>query len=299
MIRTILIFVCFFAVAGVFSAQAADSVKLKPLGGATQDAGNLPLKNPEGVACGKGVILVADTGNGRFVRYTLVNDELKNGVEVKVAQIPYPLRLKADAKDKYLVLDGKSHKIARLASDGSFLAYLEYQNIPSPADIVPRSMAVDAKGNIYILDVLGERVLVLDPDGKYIRHLPIPNEYGFVSDLAVDQKGTLFILDSQNARVYKAAPNASSFQLFASGLQTYLSFAVTIDIDSQGRVYLLDQNDSAVVLIGPDGSFQGRYLSFGWKGGQLNSPTQECITDNGSLVIADRNNSRIQIFKIQ
>lgn len=299
MMRTILPVVCFFAAAGAFSAQAADSVKLKPLGGATQDAGNLPLKNPEGVACGKGVILVADTGNGRFVRYTLANDELKNGVEVKVAQVSYPLRLKATAKDKYLVMDGKSHKIARLAADGSFLAYLEYQNVPAPAEIVPRSMAVDAKDNIYILDVLGERVLVLDPDGKYIRHLSIPKEYGFVSDLAVDQKGAIFVLDSQNARVYKAAPEALSFQPFASGLQIYLSFAVTIDIDSQGRVYLLDQNDSAVVLIGPDGSFQGRYLSFGWKGGLLNSPTQECITENGTLVIADRNNSRIQIFKIQ
>ena len=294
MIRTILT-LCLLAVACAFPCHAAETVKFKPLGGASQDAGNIPLKYPEGVACGKGAILVADTGNGRFVRYTLTNDELKNGVELKVAQVSYPLRLEAAAMDRVLALDGKT----RLAGDGSFVGYLDYQNVPTPGDVVPRSMAVDAKDNVYILDVLGERVLVLDPGGKYIRHIDLPKEHGFVSDLAVDQKGAVFVLDSQNARVYKSVPDAPSFRTFASGLQSYLYLAVTIDIDSQGRVYLLDQSDSAVVLLGPDGSFQGRYLSFGWKGGQLNSPAQVCITESGALVIADRDNSRIQTFKIQ
>lgn len=299
MIRTIRTLICFLAVAGAMPVHAADTVKFKPLGGASQDSNNMPLKNPEGVACGKGSILVADTGNGRFVRYTLANDELKNGVEVKVAQVSYPLRLEAVAMDRVLALDGKTRKIVRLAADGSFAGYLDFQNVPPPAEVVPRGMAVDAKDNVYILDILGERVLVVDPAGKFIRQLSFPKEHGSISDLAVDQKGSVFILDSRNARVYKAAPDASSFMTFASGLQTYLNFAVTIDIDNQGRVYLLDQSDSAVILLGPDGSFQGRYLSFGWKGGQLNSPAQACITESGTLVIADRDNSRIQIFKIQ
>lgn len=299
MIRTIRTVICLLAVSCAIPGHAADTVKFKPLGGASQDAGNIPLKNPEGVACGKGTVLVADTGNGRFVRYTLTNDELKNGVELKVAQVSYPLRLEAAAMDRVLALDGKTRKIARLAADGSFAGYLDYQNVPAPSDVVPRSMAVDAKDNVYILDVLGERVLVLDPVGKYIRHIPLPKEHGFVSDLAVDQKGAVFVLDSQLAKVYKATPDAQSFQTFASGLQSSLYLAVSMSIDNQGRVFLLDQSDSAVVLLGTDGSFQGRYLSFGWKSGQLNSPSQACITENGTLVIADRNNSRIQIFKIQ
>ena len=299
MIRNIRTLVCLLAVTCAFPVHAADTVKFKPLGVATQDAGNIPLKYPEGVACGKGVILVADTGNGRFVRYTLANDEMKNGVELKVAQVSYPQRLEATAMDRTLALDGKSRKITRLAADGSFAGYLDYQNVPPPGDVVPRSMTVDAKDNVYILDVLGDRVLVLDPVGKYIRQVPLPKEHGFVSDLAVDRKGAVYVLDSQNAQVYKSAPDTPSFQTFASGLQTYLYLAVTIDIDNQGRVYLLDQSDSAVVMLGPDGSFQGRYLSFGWKNGQLNSPAQICIMENGSLVIADRDNSRIQMFKIQ
>ena len=299
MIRTIRTFICFLSLVCALPAHAAESLKFKPLGGVYQDAKNVPLKNPEGVACGKSTVIVADTGNGRFVQYALANDNLKDGVEIKVAQVSYPLRLKAAAMGGVLALDGKTRKIARLAADGSFAGYLEYQNVPAPADVVPRSMTVDAKDNVYVLDILGERVLVLDPAGKYIRHVPFPKEHGFISDVAVDQKGTVFVLDSLKAQVYKAAPDAVAFQVFASGLQSYLYFAVTMDIDNQGRIFLLDQNDSAVILLGPDGSFQGRYLSFGWKVGQLNYPTQGCITENGTLVIADRNNSRVQLYKIQ
>jgi DNA-binding beta-propeller fold protein YncE len=299
MLRSIQTLVCLLAVSCTIPGYAADTVKFKPLGGATQDAANIPLKNPEGITCGKGTVLVADTGNGRFVRYTLANDELKNGVELKVAQVSYPLRLESAPLDKVLALDGKTRKIARLAADGSFEGYLEFQNVTSPTDVVPRSMTVDAKGTIYVLDVFGDRVLVLDPGGAYTRQVALPKEHGFVSDLAVDQKGAIYVLDSQNAQVYKAAPDAASFLTFATGLQAYMYLAVTIDIDAQGRAYLLDQSDSGVVLLGPDGSFQGRYLSFGWKVGQLNSPAQACLAENGVLVVADRNNSRIQTFKIQ
>jgi DNA-binding beta-propeller fold protein YncE len=288
------------SVACALPALAAESVKFKPLGnGVYQDNKNIPLKYPEGVACSKASVIVADTGNGRLVRYTLANDELKDGVEVKASELSYPLRLSGSAMGRILALDGKTRKIARLAADGSFVGYLDYQNVPAPSDVVPRSVAVDDKDNVYVLDILGERVVVVDPGGKFLRQIPFPKGHGNVSDLAVDQRGAVYVLDSQKSQVYKAAPNAQEFQIFASGLQSYLYFAVSLEVDSQGRVYLLDQDDSGVIVLSPNGSFQGRYLSHGWKIGQLNYPAQACITDNGIFVIADRNNSRVQLFKIQ
>lgn len=280
-------------------AYGADTVKIKPLGIVYQDANNLPLKSPEGVACAKSTVLVADSGNGRMVRYSVVNDELKNGMEIKVAEISYPLRVKAISMDRTLVLDGKTRKIARLAADGSFVGFLEYQGMPAPVEIVPRSMATDAKNNIYVLDILGERVVVVDSAGTFLRQIPFPKEYGFFSDLAVDQKGSLLLLDSLKGQVLRGAADKAEFQAFASGLQSAVNFAVSMDLDSQGRVYLLDQNGGAVIVLGTDGSFQGRYLSFGWKGGQLNYPSQMCIMQDNNLAIADRNNNSIQLFKIQ
>lgn len=297
--KTIRTLICILPVVCALPALGADVVKFKPLAEVYLDANKVQLKNPEGVACGKTTVLVADTGNGRFVRYTKADNELKNGVEIKLEQVSYPVRLKAAGMDRVLALDGKSRRIARLAADGSFVGYLDYKNVPPPADIVPRSMTVDAKDNVYIVDVLGARVLVTDQTGAYLRQIPLPKDNGFISDVAVDQRGGIYILDSLKGQVYKAAQDSTAFQPFASGLQADLYLAVSMEIDPQGRLYLLDQNASAVILLGPDGSFQGRYLSYGWKAGQINYPSQACLTESGVFIIADRNNSRIQLFKVQ
>ncbi|WP_224981146.1 NHL repeat-containing protein [Geomonas agri] len=299
MIRTLCILAFLLVTVGAYTAQAATTVKFRPLAVTSQDANNAPLKAPEGVACSQTSVLVSDTGNGRLVRYSLVNDDLKNGVEIKLPQLTYPLRAKFTPKGEALVLDGKSRKIARVAADNTFVAYLDPQNVPGPAGTVTRSLAVDAKGNIYLVDILGERVLILDPAGLFIRQVPFPAHYGYISDVAVDQQGTVLILDSMKDQVYRAAANENSFKEMGKDLQDYLFFAVSIDIDSQGRVFVLDQNDNGVVLLGPDGSFLGRYLNFGWKPGQVFYPAQECLAGNDILVIADRDNSRIQMFKLQ
>lgn len=299
MLKNILKMLCLLPALSALPSYGADTVKLKPLGIAYQDASNTPLKYPEGVACGKTTILVADSGNGRLIRYTVVNEELKNGLEIKVAQLSYPLRLKATSLDRTLALDGKTRKIARLAADGSFVGYVEFQGVPAPTEVVPRSMATDSKDNVYILDILGERVLVVDPGGKYLRQIPFPKGYGFLSDVVVDQKGNVYLLDSLKGQVFRATADKPDFQAFGASLQSSMDMAVSMDLDSQGRLYLLDQNSGAVIVLGTDGSFQGRYLSFGWKAGQLNYPSQLCITQNNTIAIADRSNNSIQMFKIQ
>ena len=299
MTRTIKMLICILPIFCALPAYCADVAKFKPLTELYLDTNKIPLKNPEGVACSKTAVLVADTGNGRLVSYARNDNELKNGVEIRLEQVPYPIRLKATVQGKVLALDGKSRKIAILAAEGNFVSYLDYKNVPLPIDIAPRSMTVDAGGNIYVVDSLGTRLIVMDQTGTFLRQFSFPEETGFISDVAVDQRGVVYILDSLMGQVYKAAPDSKLFQPFSSKLQANLYFAVSLEIDPQGRLYLLDQNDSAVIVLGPDGSFQGRYLSYGWRPGQINYPSQVCLTENGIMIIADRNNSRIQLFKVQ
>lgn len=298
MISAIRILVFLLAIAGSYNVHAA-AVKFKPLAVAGQDSRNVPLKSPEGVACGPATVLVSDTGNGRLVRYNLVNDDLKDGAEIRLSQISYPLRARLTPKGEALVLDGKSRKIVRVAADNSFAGYLEPQNVPAPATIVTRSLTIDGKGNIYLVDILGERLLVLDPNGAFTRQIPFPTDSGYISDVAVDQQGAILILDSQKDQVFRAASNENTFKVMAKDLRNYLFYAVSIETDSRGRVYLVDQNDNGVILLGQDGAFLGRYLNFGWKPGQVFYPAQGCLAGNDIFVIADRDNSRVQLFKLQ
>jgi len=60
----------------------------------------------------------------------------------------------------------------------------------------------------------------------------------------------------------------------------------------------VDQNGGGVVVLGQDGSYRGRQLGMGWKEGLLYYPSQMCVSGGEIAVIADRENSRVQVFKL-
>lgn len=95
------------------------------------------LSSPSGVAAHEGIIYVADTGNGRIQMYG------SNGVFLATLEI-----------------DGAPENIA--AKDKG----LPYK-LREPADI-----ALDAMGQIYVLDAADTLIKVYSPDGIYLKHLP-------------------------------------------------------------------------------------------------------------------------------
>ncbi len=66
--------------------------------------------------------------------------------------------------------------------------------------------------------------------------------------------------------------------------------------DNRGAIYIVDENGGGIVMLGRDGSFMGRQLSMGWNEGLLYYPSQMSINEKGEVFIADRGNSRVQIF---
>lgn len=257
------------------------------------------LKNPEGVACNDASnVIVADTRNGRLLRYTVENRAVKPVGETRVPQLPYPIRVQMNSKGEIFALDGKHRRIARFDAKGQYKDYVTAAGEPSPGAFIPRSFKVDRNDNLSILDVFSARVLVLGPDGKVQRQLEFPKGYGFFSDLAVDFKGATFLLDSVNAAVFVAAKDAKAFTPLAQGLRDHLSFPTYLTTDGRGVLYVVDENGAGVVLLGQDGSFLGRQLAMGWNEGLLYYPSQMCLNEKGEVFIADRGNSRVQVFSI-
>jgi hypothetical protein len=278
-------------------AQAAEGFKVKPLQTVIADEKGGELKFPEGVACdGKSLLVVADTGNGRLVRYTYQDESLKGGSEIKLSQLPYPLRVQIAPTGAIFALDGKQRRIVRLNGDGTFAGYVEPKGISG--QVVPRSFRVDGAGNIWILDILGARVLQLDGGGNVQRQVEFPKNYGFISDLEITSSGEVLLLDSNSALVYVARKGEAAFLPLSQSLRDYLVYPTYLMTDSRGVIYIVDQNGGALIALGADGSFVGRQLAMGTKNGLLNYPGQICMTPAGTLFVADRNNSRLQLFTL-
>ncbi|HET6373528.1 MAG TPA: hypothetical protein VFG76_09485, partial [Candidatus Polarisedimenticolia bacterium] len=130
------------------------------------------------------------------------------------------------------------------------------------------------------------------------RSIALPAEARGLSDVAVDGQGSIFALDGVGRRVWVARPGEAVFTPLSGSLSEDLDFPGGLDVDSSGRLLVLDQNGGGVVILGPDGAFRGRQAVFGWKEGHLRWPTDICTTRRGSVVIADRENQRVQVFAV-
>ena len=279
-------------------AYAAEPIKFLPMAPIYVDGKGAGIKQPESVSCRGNSLVVADTGNGKLLRYTITGETWTPGADIILSQLPYPIRVALNSKGEIYALDGKLRRIGRVSPSGEFMGYVTPTG-DVQGTIVPRSIRLDRSDNLYLLDVSSARVLVLDPSGKIQREIPFPKEYGFFSDLSVDGNGNIYLVDSVMKRVFSVGKNSSAISPLPEGLNGEVDFPVAIETDSRGTIFLVDQNGGGIVIVGKDGSFQSRRLSMGWKDGFLRFPTQMCISETGNVFIADRGNNRIEAFLIK
>jgi hypothetical protein len=279
---------------------AAGTARAEPVGfsfeqSIYQDAKEAPLRNPQGVACSNTALWVADTGNKRLVSFTLKEGRLSLGTEVKLTQLTYPTRLQLDAKGDLVALDGKTHKIVRMDAKGVYAGTVEVKGIVNASSVLPGSFKIDGD-MLYILDVAGRRVLVLDGSGAVTRQLELPKS-GEFTDLAVDLSGTIYAVDGVDASLWSADKNATAFTVVVKGMKDKMNFPAAM-VASKGKLFLVDQYGNGIVTLGIDGSYQGRQLAIGWNDGMVYYPSQLCITEDGAAFLADRYNNRVQYFNL-
>lgn len=295
--RTLLMSMIVALLLGSLFVSSAVATKIKHRGSVYMEKTGLALNQPEGVACSDQYFIVADTGNNQLVRYSITDQTMVPEVTFKLDKIS-PIIAEINTKGEIYLLDGKTRTVVKVGKNGQVKGRIVPKGVPGSKTYMPRSFKLDEDDNLYLLDIFTERVLVLDASDKYVRHLSFPEGSGSFSDLAISDQGSIYLLNSVSGSIYVAIPGAKAFELLSGDLKEHMNFPTNIAIDSNGVLYLSDQYGSGLALVGRDGSFQGRKFGMGWEEGQLYYPSQICINDQDALFIADKNNSRVQVFNI-
>ena len=279
------------------AAPAAPTVHLRPLAPIDADAKGSGMKEPSAVAFdGASTLVVADTGNGRLLTYTLAGGKATPKAEIRLPELPYPIRVQITREGRILALDGKHRRLVRIAPSGTFEGFV---SPPAAAgEVVPRSFAIDGAGDLYLLDIFKARVLVLDAQERLLRTITFPADTGFLSDVAVDARGTVFAIDSVDRRVYSADKDATALAPYGPALKDDVAFPTALTVDGTGRLFIADEHGGGIVILGPGGSFRGRQASMGWTEGALRYPSGLCMGPDASLLVADRENDRVQPYAI-
>jgi sugar lactone lactonase YvrE len=275
----------------------AGTIKFKWVTSIYADGDGVGLKHPEGAVCGEDFVVVADTGNSRLVRYGYEGSAVTAEAEIPLGKSK-PILVQLSSRGDLYFLDGRERRVVALNAKGDRIGFLNPKGMRSPKEIVAKSFRIDRDDNIYILDIFSGHVIVLDPDWQFSRRIPLPEDRGSFSDLPGDRHGKIYVLDSVKGLVHSAADGAETFTQLTESMKEFVNFPVRLSVDDDGVLYLVDQNGSGLGLVAQDGSFLGRRLGLGWNKSGLYYPSQMCISESGNVFIADRNNNRVQMFRV-
>lgn len=237
------------------------------------------MREPWGVAMGPdGTVYVADTWNHRI-----------------------------------LAFDGEGKLLGKW---GSFVT-TNGEAVDSPGGFWgPRSIAIDAAGNLYVTDTGNKRIQVFDGQGNFLGQFGgggvIEGRFDEPVGLAIvplaegKPGGRLYVADTWNRRV-------QVFDVVFDGAQPQFLFVREWPIEGwssqsvvnkpylavdpqRNRVYVTDPELWRVLVFDGDGNFKATFGFYGSDAQSMTLPTGIDVGPDGNVYVVDADNHRVMIF---
>jgi uncharacterized protein (TIGR03437 family) len=319
------------------SVTTALNAPLAPMASVVVDAqGNLDAAD----ASNNIVVQVTPTGGFRIVAGNGAAGFSGDGGPAISASLNYPYAVAVDASGNLLIADSVNNRIRKVspsgvittvAGNGSF----GFSGDGGPATSAslgnPTSIAVDASGNLFILDENNDRIRKVSASGVITTVAgngidafsgdggPATSaSLNSASGIALDQSGNLFIAELYN-RVRKVSAASGvittvagngSFGFSGDGgpaTSASLNEPFGLALDASGNLFIADSGNNRIRKVSPSGVIAtvagsgapGPLTTFAGDGGpgisaSLFAPSGVAVDSAGNLYIADYGNSRIR-----
>lgn len=203
------------------------------------------------------------------------------------AQLSLPFGVALDRAGRLLIADSGNSRIRAVDNEGVIRTFagngrLDYTGDGGPAAAAaigtPRSLAVDAEGNVVFSDFFSDRLRRIRPDGT-IATIAGNGQFRFSGDggpgrfahlfapygMAIGRDGTVYVADTANYRVRVIAAGGASIRTIAGdgrprfagdngpAAQASLNRPEGLALDEQGNLYVCDSLNNRVRRITPQG----------------------------------------------
>ena len=171
------------------------------------------------------------------------------------------------------------------------------------------SVDVEAKDNLWVFHRNSPPILKFDPSGKLVKSF---GEGLFVNPhgMTVDREGNLWVTDEQSRdgkgmQVFKLNPEGTVLMtLGKAGVAgegpDRFNGPTDVVIAANGDIFVSDghvaNSNGRIVKFSKDGTFIKAWGKRGSGPGEMDTPHSLATDSRGRLFVADRGNSRIQIF---
>ena len=166
----------------------------------------------------------------------------------------------------------------------------------------PSGVAVDAKGNVYVVETYNYRIQVFESNGSLVAKWGTlgsgDGQFDQPHGVAADAQGNVYVADSGHHRIQVFDSNGSfiaKWGSYGSGDgQFYWPSGVAVD--AKGNVYVADRYNQRIQVFDSNGNFIAKWGSYGSGDGQFNGPYGVVVDAKGNVYVADTRNNRIQKF---
>jgi sugar lactone lactonase YvrE len=196
----------------------------------------------------------------------------------------------------------------------------DWARLPEGVDVLAASVTVDSKDNVYCFSRVKEHpVVVFDRDGNFLRSWGA-GLFAFPHTIRADKDDNLWIVDRDHAQMMLfttegkllrtigkkgfrsdtgVAPDDFRSEAYKAVTHGGPPFNLPTDIDvaPSGEMFVTDGYGNARVhKFSADGTLQKSWGEPGTAPGQFRLPHGVWIDRRGRVLIADRENDRVQVF---
>lgn len=192
------------------------------------------------------------------------------------------------------VSDGKGGRVVRYDKDGTPLGeFRDKENLKRPV-----SVTVDSRNlRVFVADSLYDRIVVFNPQGMSLYGIGFrgdgPGGFKNIRTMVQGRNGIVYVVNGLRQQIQAYGVDGTFVGSFGQGTFTDPE---GIAVDDENRLYLADRFNHRL-LVFRDGKLVETYGEYGIRAGKFNQPGRLAYY-KGHLFVADRQNSRIQVFKV-
>ncbi|KPA14471.1 cell surface protein, partial [Candidatus Magnetomorum sp. HK-1] len=213
-----------------------------------------------------------------------------------------PTSIEIDSNDKVYIADSNNHRVQVFSSSNAYDYSFTLNNQDSGRKLY--QLALDSNGKIFVVYPGSEcGVQVYSNTGTYLYRFASevfpsgnPSSDG-APGVTVDNDDNIFV--STLGSIYKFTNDGTFiFKIGTSGREPGdFSGPVAVDIDSNGKIYILEQYNHRISVFTSSETFAYSIYNTGASNdpGVLYYP-EDMDVSNGKIYVADTSNSRIQVF---
>lgn len=256
------------------------------------------FSRPMSLAVNRGNIYVSNNSlhNIEVVSVTGKAQNSFGGAGKGQGQLFYPYGVGILPNGNILIAETGNLRIQEFSPKGQFI-----QTFISESNKIglgkPGPIFVDSLGQVYIGDLSGHQVIILDKNGKLIRKI---NGIQYPHGLTVDEKNKkLYVADSGKTavKVFDLAVQEDSYQLIETWKpNTRFTMVRGLATDKHGRLYAVDTISCSVRVFDKNGEYLFSFGQQGFKDGEFLYPNGIYVDSAGKIYVADWGNDRVQVW---